>query len=63
MAAQNSGSSNFVVVIRADDGSEKDIPINEIGKYNGSTISNLDGGTYWLAVDSDGNWSVSVSNP
>jgi len=63
LAAQNSGNSNFVVTILGDDGSEKDIPINEIGKYNGSTISNLDGGTYWLGVDSDGNWSVSVGNP
>lgn len=64
IAAQNNGSSNFAVEIRDDgDGSSKDIPINEIGKYNGSTLSSLDGGTYWLTVDSDGSWSITVSNP
>ena len=30
----------------------------------GSTISNsLSRGLYWLTVDSDGNWSISVSSP
>lgn len=63
LAAQNKGSSNFVVEIRGDDGKEADIPINEIGNYNGSTLSSLSGGDYWLNVNSDGAWSVTISKP
>jgi len=64
--AQNTstGGGNFVVQVNGSDGSMQDIPINEIGSYNGSTISNnLNGGVYWLSVNSDGNWSVMVSSP
>lgn len=63
MAAQNKGSSNFAVEVWGDDGSREDIPINEIGNYNGSTLSSLSGGSHWLGVDSDGDWTITVSNP
>jgi hypothetical protein len=63
MAAQNTGRSNFAVEVWGDDGSREDIPINEIGNYNGSTLSGLSGGSHWLGVDSDGNWSITVSKP
>jgi len=63
LAAQNKGSSNFVVEIRGDDGSQEDIPINEIGNYNGSTLSGLSGGSHWLGINSDGNWTITVSKP
>jgi len=35
LQAQNKGSSNFAIDIHGDDGSSKDIPVNEIGNYNG----------------------------
>ncbi len=62
--AKNKGSSNFVVTVIDQDGNMQDIPINEIGNYSGSTISNgLSNSPYYLNVDSDGAWTITVSNP
>jgi len=63
LVAQNRGRSNFAVEIWGDDGSREDIPINEIGNYNGSTLAGLSGGNHWLGVDSDGDWTITVSKP
>lgn len=63
-AQNNATTGNFVVEIVAKDGSQQDIPVNEIGAYNGSTISNdLSGSPYWLDIDSAGTWTVTVSQP
>ena len=40
IAAENAGSGNFTVSVLDRDGALQDIPINVIGNYNGSTISN-----------------------
>jgi hypothetical protein len=62
--AHNAGSSNFVVSVLDKDGHLQDIPINVIGNYDGSTVSNnLSNGPYYLNVDSDGSWTITVSNP
>ncbi len=62
--AKNTGSANFIVVVLDQDGNEQDIPINEIGNYSGSTISNdLSNGPFYLNVDSNGSWTITVSNP
>lgn len=54
---------NFVVEIFGSDGSSQDIPFNEIGSFNGSTLStDLSSGPYYLGVDSDGTWTITVSN-
>ncbi|MDQ6721877.1 MAG: hypothetical protein M3003_13935 [Candidatus Dormibacteraeota bacterium] len=63
LVAQHRGSSNFAVEVWRDDGSREDIPINEIGNYNGSTLSGLHGGNHWLGVAADGDWSIAVSKP
>lgn len=63
LVAQHNGRSNFAVEVWGDDGSREDIPINEIGAYNGSTLSSLRGGSHWLGVAADGDWSISVSKP
>lgn len=63
IAAKNTGSSNFIVAVIDQDGNKQDIPINEIGNYSGSTISsNLSNGPFYLDVDSNGSWTISVSN-
>jgi hypothetical protein len=65
--AQNTAGpdgGNFAVEVLNATGDSQDIPINEIGNYSGSTISNdLQGGTYYLNVDSDGTWTIAVSAP
>ena len=62
LQAHNSGTSNFVVEVLNADGASQDVPFNQIGSFNGSTISNgLSGGPYYLKVDSDGTWTITVS--
>jgi len=65
--AQNTAGpdgGNFIVQVIDQDGALQDIPVNEIGSYSGSTISNnLTNGPYYLNVDSDGSWTVTVSSP
>ncbi len=66
IVATNKATSggNFAVKVLGSDGSDQDIPINEIGDYNGSTISNnLSGSPYYLTVDSDGSWTITLSSP
>ena len=53
---------NFIVEILGSDGSLQGLPINEIGSYSGSVIANLlSGGPYYLEINSDGAWSITVS--
>lgn len=64
LQATYNGSANFSVQIRsARDGSLQDIPINVIGSYNGSTISNeTERGPYYAEVGgTTGTWSLTVS--
>ncbi len=62
--AHNAGSSNFIVSVLDKNGAVQDIPINVIGNYDGSTISNnLSNGPFYLNVDSDGTWTITVSKP
>jgi hypothetical protein len=61
-AGPNGG--NFAVEVLNATGDSQDVPINEIGNYSGSTVSNdLQGGPYYLNVDSDGTWTIAVSAP
>lgn len=64
LQAQNTstGGGNFIVEILAADGSFQGLPFNTIGSFSGSTISNnLTGSPYWLTIDSDGTWTITVS--
>jgi hypothetical protein len=65
--AQNTAGpdgGNFIVQVIDRDGTLQDIAVNEIGNYSGSTISNnLSNGPFYLNVDSDGTWTVTVSHP
>jgi hypothetical protein len=40
----------------------QDIPFNEIGSFNGSTLANLlTGGPYYLEINSDGPWTITAT--
>lgn len=55
---------NFAVTVLDQDGNLQDVPINEIGSYHGATVSNnLSNGPFYLNVDSDGSWSITISGP
>jgi hypothetical protein len=54
---------NFIVKILGANGSLQGEPIDVVGSYSGSTIANfLSGGPYYLEINSDGAWSVTVSS-
>jgi hypothetical protein len=58
----SSHGGNFRVEIFGANGSLQGTPINVIGSYGGFTIANfLRDGPYYLAVTSDGEWSIALS--
>jgi hypothetical protein len=64
VVAKNTSADNgiFRVEILGTDGSVQATPIDFIGSYHGTTIANfLHNPPYYLAVNSDGPWSITVS--
>jgi hypothetical protein len=58
----SSHDGNFIVEIFGADGSIQGEPIDVIGSYSGFTIANfLRNGPYYLAITSDGAWSIALS--
>lgn len=56
LSFNNTGESNFVVLLNGGD-----LLVNEIGSYQGSTRKNLStDGPYAFVVKSDGNWSINI---
>ena len=52
------GKSNFIVKQYSDSGS--DLLVNEIGKYSGEVMSDVDKGVLsFFEIQSDGNWTIS----
>jgi hypothetical protein len=50
------------VKIFGANGSIQGTPIDAVGSYSGFTIANfLSGGPYYLAIKSDGTWSITLS--
>ena len=62
ITATNHGLANFMVRVLDTKGYEHDIPINQIGDYNGSVAeSSVIPGNYYLQVNSSGSWTINVS--
>jgi hypothetical protein len=55
------GSSNFAVILRDSEGQEVELLANEIGNFSGSKAIPADRGIYWLDLEADGTWTVSMS--
>jgi len=63
IAATNHGQANFVVSVLDTTGHEQAMPIDQVGDYSDTvTVSRVTPGIYYLQVDSDGAWTVSVSS-
>jgi len=59
--ATHDGQSNFAIEVLNAEGETRDVAVNEIGSYSGSTaVSDLDG-RYYLKIAADGNWTAAVS--
>ena len=60
--ATNRGSSNFTLQLKG--AGDNDLLVNEIGAWNGSTVSpDVHAGRHYLAVGSDGTWTINVLRP
>ncbi|MDT9691456.1 hypothetical protein Q5762_24565 [Streptomyces sp. P9(2023)] len=60
----NTGRGNFIVVVLDAEGGTQDLAFNEIGTFNGSTVSQMfGGGPYYINVTSDGTWTLRLSKP
>jgi hypothetical protein len=60
-AMQNSGSSNFIIWLKDEQGNNEALLVNEIGSYNGKASEKLSTGRYYLDVKSSGPWSIQIS--
>lgn len=59
---KNTGSSNFIVDMKNGDGTDFKSLANEIGTFTGTTYIDVPtDGEYLFNVQSDGNWSFSIS--
>jgi hypothetical protein len=64
----HTGSSNFAVVLWADNGDYVDLLANEIGVYSGEKAVTVNGGLFnpspgihWLDIDADGSWTIKIT--
>lgn len=61
---EHSGSGNFIVWLQdPDTGEDVELLANEIGAIEGATAVPVDGGTYRMDIDADGDWTVELANP
>jgi hypothetical protein len=59
-AISHRGKANFIVETYGTDGQLDDIPVNEIGNYDGRVP--VGAGTLLVAVHADGNWTITVAS-
>ncbi len=61
--AVHSGSSNFQVSLASSTGDQRELFVNEIGKFKGEKARLLKAETYHLEVVADGDWWLEVRQP
>ena len=57
---RHQGQANFIVDILDADGNAMDNLANEIGSFQGSTVSAPPEGVFWLKVQADGRWTIAM---
>ncbi len=63
-ATSRSGTSNFIAELKDVQGNSIDLAANEIGASSSSRLTGITtDGTFLLAVEFDGAWTIEVSNP
>ncbi len=56
----HSGSRNFIALLYHSDGRIASLLVNKLGAYSGAVAEKLTAGNYWLAVQADGPWTVTL---
>jgi hypothetical protein len=54
------GGSNFIVVLKDNQGNWVDLLANKIGSYSGKKSAQLNSGTYYLDVTASGPWTIEI---
>jgi hypothetical protein len=54
------GESNFIVDVLDVDGQDIGNLTNEIGSFEGSTVGEVPEGVFWLNVQADGSWTITM---
>ncbi|TQK49877.1 hypothetical protein FBY35_0153 [Streptomyces sp. SLBN-118] len=58
------GKANFIVTVLDAKGDLQNLPFNQVGNFNGSTVTQMiSGGPYYLNVTADGTWTLKLSKP
>lgn len=57
------GDSNFVVWLYDGDGEPVKQLVDDVGEWEGSVVTNVRPGEYFLHVEADGTWQVNVRQP
>lgn len=58
------GKANFIVTVLDGKGDLQNLPFNQVGNFNGSTVTQMiSGGPYYLNVTADGTWTLKLSKP
>lgn len=61
ITARHNGQRNFIVRLLDTQGRLVDLVANEIGAYEGTTVTNIPAsGAYLFVVDADGDWTIEV---
>lgn len=60
LAATHDGSRRFTVTLV---GENEETMIRHVGEYRGAVADHLEGGTYRLEVEADGDWELVLSHP
>ncbi|MFA5384514.1 MAG: copper amine oxidase N-terminal domain-containing protein [Eubacteriales bacterium] len=57
---QFSGDGNFIFWLLDGNGKEKELIANEIGSCSGKTVISIEQGMYFVRVNSNGPWSITI---
>ncbi|MCK4222094.1 MAG: PKD domain-containing protein, partial [Dehalococcoidia bacterium] len=61
---EHTGSSNFIILLRDDQGNWVELLVNEIGSFDGTKAIGIEStGSYLLDIQADGDWTVTIDQP
>jgi hypothetical protein len=58
----HTGDRNFAITLKDEDGKYISLLVNEIGDYSGKNSERLTVGRYWLNINADGDWTISITS-
>lgn len=61
--AEHEGGANFAIKVLDGGGNQRELAVNEIGRYSGTRAFAFSSGTYLLDITASGPWIVEVNQP